>query len=91
MHTSGQSRLLVRAVSTSSDDDVGQATDDVGIVAVGAVARRRIDLRTMGRGVAFGLPLRRATTLNPARSNMPSVPWKALADGIRAPSAMSTG
>ena len=30
LHTSGQSRLVVWAVSTSLDDDVGQTTDDVG-------------------------------------------------------------
>jgi hypothetical protein len=30
LHTGGQSRRVAGAVSTSSDDDVGQATDDVG-------------------------------------------------------------
>ena len=32
---------------------------------------------------ASGFPRRRATTANPARSNIESVPWYAFADGIR--------
>lgn len=47
--------------------------------------------RTIGRIGLAALCSRRSTTSNPARSNIDSVPWYTLADGMRPPSGISTG
>jgi hypothetical protein len=72
-----QSRLREAGVSTSSDDDIGDATHDVDAVRRprgGSPARAHSSKRTIGRGALPGWAWRRATTENPARSNIDSVP-----------------
>jgi len=73
-----QSRLREAGVSTSSVDDAGDATHawmggrppSSGRPA----ARAHSSRRTIGRGALPGWAWRRATTENPARSNIDSVP-----------------
>lgn len=86
MRAGRQSTRAADGVSTRTDDDGRTATDDVG---AGYQPPSRPS-RTIGRTGVEAFHWRRSTTENPARSNMPSVPWNAFAAGTR-PAAVSTG
>jgi hypothetical protein len=74
MRARRESTRLEKGMSTPTDDDARAATNDVvGPRRTGRLTPYRLR-RTIGRTGDVAFHLRRSTTVNPARSNIVSVP-----------------